>query len=157
MRALGFPKLTRDPLARTHHRRQRHTRCPLCHQHTRCRRPRTQTALSTGYSASEPSPSGRVNGADSAEPGIKASPAVTTAAPPSRNVNIPRRSIVVILFLPTNIDLRTIALLAAKSTAVQGAGFDEARPHLGRTHCSNMALGCRDSLQSAPAFPPIME
>jgi hypothetical protein len=116
--------------ARPYHRRQRHTRCPLCHQHTRRRRRRTQTALSTRYSGSEPSPLGTINGADSAAPGIKASPAVAAAAPPNRKVNILRRSIVVIGFLPTNIDRDTIALLAAKSIGVQGACFDEARPHL---------------------------
>jgi hypothetical protein len=153
---LDFAVLTASP-TRPYHRRQRHTRCPLCHQHTRRRRRRTQTALSMGYSGSEPSPLGTINGADSAAPGIKASPAVAAAAPPKRKVNILRRSIVVIGFLPTNIDLGTIALLAAKSIAVQGACVDEARPNLEAEPTAATCPSGEGTLAKRPAFLPIME
>jgi hypothetical protein len=92
----GFSTLAGAPFAGSHQRRKRQTRCPLCHQHTLRQRRRRQTTLSTRYSGSESGPLGTKNGADSAGPDIKANPAVAAAAPPSRNDNIPRRSIVVI-------------------------------------------------------------
>jgi hypothetical protein len=91
----GFSTFAGAPFAGSHQRRKRHTRCPLCHQHTLRQRRRRQTTLSTGYSGSESVPLGTINGADSAGTGSKASPAVAAAAPPSSNDNIPRRSIVV--------------------------------------------------------------
>ena len=57
---------------------------------------------------------GTLKGADSAGP-AKATPAAAAAAPPSRSVSIRRRSIAVIGFLPTKIDLNTIALGRKKS------------------------------------------